>query len=117
MPPPAGIERETPAWDASVRSHDFKRKMTALVRRPDFLDDNFLSTDRRFPVTHIGTNACSPLASDALRGHIWDNFSSETYKALPAVGKITVANPVDGTSWQFDMPHRCRYHCRSVLRP
>jgi len=111
-PPPAGIERETPAWDAWVRTDDFKSKMTALVRRPDFLDDNFLSTDRRFPVTRIGTNACSPLASNALRGHVWDNFSSETYKALPAVGKMTVANPVDGTSWEFDMPGGGRGYVR-----
>jgi hypothetical protein len=110
--PPSGVERETPAWDAWVRSDDFKTKMTDLVRHPDFLDDNFLSTDRRFPVTRIGTNACSPLASNALRGHIWDNFSSETYKALPAVGKITVTNPVDGTSWQFDMPGGGRGYVR-----
>jgi hypothetical protein len=110
--PPPGVVRETAAWDAWVRSDDFKRKMTALVRRPDFLDDNFLSTERRYPVTRIGTNACSPLASNALRGHIWDNFSSESYKVLPAVGKITVSNPVDGTSWQFDMPGGGRGYVR-----
>jgi hypothetical protein len=111
-PPPPGVERATLAWDAWVRSDDFKSKMTALVRRADFLDDNFLSNDRRYPITRIGTNACSPLASNALRGHIWDNFSSETYKALPAVGKITVSNPIDGTSWQFDMPGGGRGYVR-----
>lgn len=110
--PPAGIERQTPAWDAWVRSEDFKEKMVALVGRADFLDDNFLSTDRRYPVTRIGTNACSPLASNALRNHIWDNFSSETYKNLPAVGTIEVQNPVDGTTFNYDMPAGGRGYVR-----
>ena len=43
---------------------------------PDFLKDNYLSTDLRVPVTLLETNACSPLATNALRGDIWDNFSS-----------------------------------------
>ena len=38
----------------------------------------------------IGINACSPLGTNAIRNNIWDNFSSETYKTLPAVGEITV---------------------------
>ena len=111
-PPPPGVARETPAWDAWTRSDDFKRQMAALVAKADFLDDNFLSTDRRYPVTKIGTNACSPLASNALRGHIWDNFSSETYKNLPAVGKIEVQNPVDGTRRDFEMPGGGRGYVR-----
>jgi hypothetical protein len=110
--PPPGIERATPAWDAWVRSDDFKSKMTALVLRPDFLDDNFLSTDRRYPVTRIGTNACSSLASNALRGHIWDNFSSETYKNLPAVGTIEVTDPISGDRIPYTMPGGGRGYVR-----
>ena len=41
--------------------------MTELVRKPDFLQDNFLSTDCRLPVSKIGSNACAPLASNAHR--------------------------------------------------
>jgi hypothetical protein len=86
--------------------------MTALVRAPDFLDDNFLSTDRRYPVSRVGTNACSALASNALRGHIWDNFSSETYKNLPAVGTIEVSNPITGDRLSYVMPGGGRGYVR-----
>jgi hypothetical protein len=110
--PPPGIGRDTPAWDAWLRTDDFKSKMAALVGRADFLDDNFLSTDRRYPVTKIGTNACSPLASNALAGHVWDNFSSETYKKLPSVGAIEVQNPVNGATSDFDMPGGGRGYVR-----
>lgn len=110
--PPPGIERASLAWDAWVRSDDFKNTMTALVRRSDFLDDNFLSTDRRYPVTRIGTNACSTLASNALRGHIWDNFSSETYKNLPAVDTIKVNDPITGDRMSYVMPGGGRGYVR-----
>src|SRR5262249_42218805 len=94
--PPAGVALFSPAWDDWTRSQDFADRMTALVLAPDFLVDNFLSTDRRYPITRIGTNACASLATNALRGHIWENFSSETYKALPAVGTIEVDHPLTG---------------------
>ena len=66
------------------------------VDRPgeDFLDGNYLSTDMRVPVTLLQTNACSPLATNAIRDNIWDNFSSESYKTLPSVGTINVWNPL-----------------------
>lgn len=86
--------------------------MTELVGRPDFLDDNFLSTDRRYPVSRIGTNACSPLASNAMRGHIWDNFSSDTYKQLPAAGTIAIDDPVSGTRINYVMPGGGRGYVR-----
>jgi hypothetical protein len=102
--PPPGIARATPQWDEWTGSDDFKRRMTELVRAPDFLDDNFLSTDRRHSVARIGTNSCSTLASNAVRGHVWDNFSSESYKELPPVGTITVQSPLDGTPRPYQMP-------------
>ena len=54
--------------------------MREIVSAPDFLDGNYLSTDARVPVTLLQTNACSPLATNALAGNIWDNFSSQSYK-------------------------------------
>ena len=75
---------------AYTQTDDFKAKMRAIVDAPDFLTDNFLSTDARIPVTLLRTNACSPLGTNAIRGNIWDNFSSDTYKRLPSVGKIQV---------------------------
>jgi hypothetical protein len=65
------------------------------VAKPDFFTDNFLSDERRHPVTQIGTNSTRAAATNATRSHIWDNFSSETYKTLPAIGTFEVDNPPD----------------------
>jgi cytochrome c5 len=89
------------AW---TRTEDFKHKMREMVLADDFLTDNYLSTERRIPVTLLQTNACSPLATNAIAGNIWDNFSSHTYQHLPSVGTITVHNPIDGTPWQYTLP-------------
>ena len=86
-------------WDrywAWMQSDDFKAQMTEIVTAEDFLENNFLSTERRVPVDLLQTNACSPLATNALEGDIWDNFSSTTYKQLPPVGELTVHHPVSG---------------------
>jgi hypothetical protein len=72
--------------------------------KPDFLTENYLSAEFRVPVTLLGTNACSPLATNAIAGNIWDNFSSQTYKELPSVGEITVYNPMTGAPRQFKLP-------------
>ena len=80
--------------------------------KPRFFKDNFLSTDRRVSIQEIGINACSPLGTNAIRNDIWDNFSSQTYKELPATGKITLYNPVDGTPWQYEMPGGGRGYAR-----
>jgi hypothetical protein len=89
---------------AYTKTDAFKVKMRTIVAAPDFLNGNYLSTDARIPVTLLRTNACSPLGTNAIRGNIWDNFSSETYKSLPSVGKITVQDPFTGEHWQFQMP-------------
>ncbi len=63
------------------------------VLSSDFLDRNFLSDDKRYPVTLIGTNASRALATNATAGHVWDQFSSKTYKELPSPGTLTLENP------------------------
>jgi hypothetical protein len=87
-----------------TKTPEFKAKMRDIVASPDFLDGNYLSTEARVPVTLLRTNACSPLATNALRGNIWDNFSSSTYKSLPSVGKITVQDPFTAERWQYTVP-------------
>jgi hypothetical protein len=89
---------------AYTKTDEFKAKMRDMVAAPDFLKDNYLSTDARIPVTLLRTNACSPLGTNAIRGNIWDNFSSETYKTLPSVGKITVQDPFTAERWRYQMP-------------
>jgi hypothetical protein len=91
-----------PGLDA-VTKHDRANagKWVAFVERPDFLDDNFLSDDRRYPVVHsdwrfaIGTNIKRTMGSNAAPGHIWNDFSSKTYKELPSPGTIRLYNPFD----------------------
>lgn len=95
-----------------TKTDDFKVKMRAIAAKPDFLENNFLSAEFRVPVTLLQTNACSPLASNAIGGNIWDNFSSQTYKDLPAVGEVTVYNPMTGAPKQFSMPGGGRGYTR-----
>jgi hypothetical protein len=90
-------------WNWTKTEH-FKQEMTKIVLAEDFLEDNFLSTDFRVPVTLLETNACSPLATNAIGGNIWDNFSSQSYKDLPSVGSITVYHPVTGEPSKYTMP-------------
>jgi len=65
------------------------------VMRDDFLDGNFLSDDKRYPVTLIGTNFSRSAGSNPEQGHIWEEFSSLDYKDLPQVAEIRdLYNPV-----------------------
>src|SRR5262245_13777808 len=95
-----------------TKTDEFKEKMRTIVLAPDFLEENYLSTDVRVPVTLLETNACSPLATNALGGNIWDNFSSQSYKDLPSVGTITVHNPLTGEPSQYKMPAGGRGYTR-----
>lgn len=111
--PPAGVRRYSQQWRDWTRSDDFKRKMTALVRAPDFLNDNYLSTDQPYPDSIIGTNACAAVASNAVRGHIWDNFSSVTYKERPPAGTIGILDPFGGQMRPFTFPDGGRGYQRA----
>ena len=78
----------------------------------DFLQDNYLSTEVRVPVTLLRTNVCSPLATNALAGNIWDNFSSQTYKQLPSVGTVALTDPFTGDPMPYAMPAGGRGYTR-----
>jgi hypothetical protein len=95
-----------------TKTEDFKAKMRVIVHERDFLENNYLSTDQRVPVTLLQTNACSPLATNAIGGNIWDNFSSQTYKDLPSVGTITVYDPYSGEPRIYSMPGGGRGYTR-----
>jgi cytochrome c5 len=97
------------AW---TKTEGFREAMTEMVLADDFLEGNFLSTEKRIPVTLLGTNACSPLAENGLAGNIWDNFSSQTYKELPAVGTYQVQHPITGEWRDLEMPGGGRGYTR-----
>ncbi|MDB6151554.1 MAG: hypothetical protein JWL90_7 [Chthoniobacteraceae bacterium] len=76
----------------------------AEVAKPDFLEGNYLSTDQRYPVSLIGTNSARARADNATRGHVWDNFSSETYKTSPSIGAVKYFNPYTQKDEEYMMP-------------
>ncbi len=88
--PPAGANEK--AWFAQA------------VLEPDFLEGNFLADERRYSVTEVGTNAGRAFGTNAKAGHIWANFSSDTYKNLPPVAPIDVYNPYTDRMEEFKSP-------------
>ena len=98
-----------------TQTDEYKAQMRKIVQAPDFLQGNYLSTDARIPVTLLRTNACSPLATNALAGNIWDNFSSQTYKQLPSVGTVTLLRSVHRRAAALcDAGRRARLHARAL---
>ncbi len=97
------------AWTQTAQ---YKQEMQQIVLAKDFLDGNYLSTDMRVPLTLLHTNACSPLATNALAGNIWDNFSSQSYKALPSVGQVSWYHPYSGKRMMYAMPAGGRGYTR-----
>ena len=95
-----------------TQTDDYKAQMRAIVQAPDFLQGNYLSTEARIPVTLLRTNICSPLATNALAGNIWDNFSSQSYKQLPSVGTATLSDPFTGEPVPYKMPAGGRGYTR-----
>ena len=86
--PPAGTD---------PHSADGKKWFHDEVMKPDFLEDNFLSNDKRYPLTEIETNSARGFGTNAKAGHIWDNFSSVTYKQLSPVDELEFFNPFNET--------------------
>lgn len=80
--PPQGYQGDVADWYRKA------------VMENDFLVNNFLSDDERHPVSEIGTNIERAMASNAIAGHIWQEFSSDTYKKLPDVHINDLVNPL-----------------------
>ena len=95
-----------------TQTEGYKKLMRQIVQAPDFLKGNYLSTEARIPATLLRTNICSPLATNALAGNIWDNFSSTAYKQLPSVGTVTLSDPFTGANVPYAMPAGGRGYTR-----
>jgi hypothetical protein len=90
-------------WEQYKRSpayEDYRQQIAELAGgapesggEDDFIEHNYLSNELRIPVTLVGTNSARAMATNAIDGNVWDNYSSETFKALPSVGKIQYFNP------------------------
>jgi hypothetical protein len=102
-------------WNAYfewTKTPEFKEQMKKIVLADDFLENNYLSAEFRVPVTLLHTNACSPLATNAIGGNIWDNFSSQSYKDLPSAGEITYYHPITGEPKKYMLPAGGRGYTR-----
>jgi hypothetical protein len=94
------------AWNrywAFTKTDAFKTQMRAIVLDDHFLEGNYLSSELRVPAPLLGINACSPLATNAIKNNIWDNFSSSTYKALPSAGSMSIRHPVTGAASDYPL--------------
>src|ERR1041385_6933671 len=84
-----------PPGSMDPQSAESKAWFRAEVMKPDFLENNFLSDEKRYPLTLIKTNGARAFGTNAKAGHVWDNFSSQTYKDLPPVEGLAFYNPFD----------------------
>ncbi|MEO7724826.1 MAG: hypothetical protein ABIU29_09105 [Chthoniobacterales bacterium] len=82
--PPAGTDPD---------SGDGKAWFRTAVMETNFLENNFLSNDKRYPLSKIQTNSARAMGTNAKAGHVWDNFSSQTYKELPPPEDLEFHNP------------------------
>ena len=98
-----------PPGSMDPQSADAKAWFRTEVMKPDFLENNFLSNEKRYPVSLIKTNAARALGTNAKAGHVWDNFSSQTYKELSPVDELEFYNP-----WDENQPIKFRPKDRDV---
>lgn len=68
----------------------------------EFLREDFMSDDRRYPVNVLGINVARAMGSNAVPGHIWQDYASQTYAELPAVTGVSVSIPFLGS--EFELP-------------
>lgn len=103
---PLTLPNQFANWEAFKRSPSYRAYLFSAYaiagRAPaegqddPFLRDNFMANEVRIPVTLVGTNSARAVGTNAMAGHVWDNFSSDDYKALPAVGSVRTYNPYGG---------------------
>jgi hypothetical protein len=92
-----------PSYWEWTKTDGFKAAMREIVLADDFLKDNYLSNELRVPSTLMQTNVCSPIATNAIAGNIWDNFSSQSYKELPSVGTVKIRHPLSGAEMDYTL--------------
>jgi hypothetical protein len=109
---------ERPPIDRREDPEGWRREMRAIVDSPGFFDRDFLADDRRHPAPAVGVNLTRSMATNAVAGHVWDDFSSLDYKRLPAVGpmeSIELPRPFEpGKTVEFCPPSGGRGYYRTA---
>ena len=62
--------------------------------KPDFLENNFLSNEERYPLAKIETNSARALGTNAKGGHIWDNFSRRPTRSFRRSMSLNSTTPL-----------------------
>ena len=83
-------ERSSPEF---IVKYLVKDPATGKLRPKQFAEkgvfgQDWLSNDERIPFNIVGTNKCRALHDNHSEGHIWEEFSSETYKQSPSPGSV-----------------------------
>ncbi len=93
-------------WDHDpgqwLQNSEYQKWAAEIVEKPEFWLNNFLSTDYRIPITLLKTNAARAMATNAMSGHMWEDFSSMDYRQLPSPGEIEFFNPYAGEAGGID---------------
>jgi mono/diheme cytochrome c family protein len=98
-------------WDHDpgrwLQDKDYREWAEKAVETKEFWQYNYLSTDYRIPISLIRTNSARGLGTNALGGHMWSDFSSQSYKEMPfPPGAITYFDPFAGQEKQFTPQHK-----------
>lgn len=82
-------ERNSPEFKAKYLATDKNGKLRPKqFAERDLFGQDWLSNDEPVPFNVIGTNMCRALHDNHNEGHIWEEFSSETYKHRPSPGSV-----------------------------
>jgi mono/diheme cytochrome c family protein len=105
-------------WDHDpgrwMQDPEYRKWAEEAVETPEFWRNNYLSTEYRVPVSLVRTNSARAVATNALGhvagkpgfGHMWEDFSSASYKKLPFVGEIRYFDPFEGKENGFTPRHK-----------
>ncbi len=78
----------------------------AEVEKPEFWQNNYLSTDYRVPISVVRTNSARAVATNGLGAHMWNDFTSQSYKRMPASGSVSYFNPYSGKDESYTPRHK-----------
>ncbi len=79
---------------SSAESADFNSVKT--LDTGEIIGADWLGNDKATPVTETGTYSCRALHSNHKQGHVWQDFSSDTYKKRAPVSTDGFNNKISG---------------------
>ncbi|MFA5938325.1 MAG: hypothetical protein WC809_03125 [Sinimarinibacterium sp.] len=82
-------ERNSEAFRAKYLAKDARGQLRPRqFADSDVYAQDWLSNDEPVPFNIVGTNMCRALHDNHGEGHVWEEFSSETYKQRPSPGSV-----------------------------